>query len=474
MAYFKIEKNKKGELQAKIQVSGKDPLTDKNKIFVKRIYNENGLTEAKFHKQVEKIAIEFEDEVAKAYGTAQILTNSQRVLSFAELMTEWQATIKADLSMNYYARAKDTGERFNAFLQQRHLDKKPISAITVRDVQMFLNSFAQQGYETKPTARLKKALPAKVNFRELDRQGIINRCVSYGMNRKGKRILVERAKAICKFYKLNFDVYFDAKPEHRQYAVETVKGHRRILRALFNEAVRYEWITKNPVCGTKVGAGNSNTSLRPIGEKEVFTFKEAREFMEHLKTIPEGDMNVRMPIEIMLLTGMRRAEVCGLRWSNVDFEKKVIHVKQNRLYLPKVGTYEKAPKTKTSERDIPMPDALVEDMTSYMRWFRIADDDFDNKLDQYYVASNIYRQPISPNSLGQQLRRLEEKWGMRQVSCHGLRHTYCSLLLSQNVPIQTVSRYMGHSDSTITLQVYSHFIPDTQGIAINALNKITD
>ena len=178
---------------------------------------------------------------------------------------------------------------------------------------MFLNSFAQQGYETKPTARLKKALPAKVNFRELDRQGIINRCVSYGMNRKGKRILVERAKAICKLYKLNFDVYFGVKPERRQYAVETVKGHRRILRALFNEAVRYEWITKNPVCGTKVGAGNSNTSLRPIGEKEVFTFKEAREFMEHLKTIPEGDMNVRMPIEIMLLTGMRRAEVCGLR-----------------------------------------------------------------------------------------------------------------------------------------------------------------
>ena len=121
-----------------------------------------------------------------------------------------------------------------------------------------------------------------------------------------------------------------------------------------------------------------------------------------------------------------------------------------------------------------MSDALVEDMKSYMRWFRIADDDFDNKLDQYYVASNIYHQPISPNSLGPQLKRLEEKWGMRQVSCHGLRHTYCSLLFSQNVPIQAVSRYMEHSESTITLQVYSHFIPDTQGIAINVPNKITD
>ena len=50
---------------------------------------------------------------------------------------------------------------------------------------------------------------------------------------------------------------------------------------------------------------------------------------------------------------------------------------------------------------------------------------------------------------------------------------YCSLLLSQNVPIQTVSKYMGHSDSTVTLKVYSHFIPDTQDTALNALNNIS-
>ena len=58
------------------------------------------------------------------------------------------------------------------------------------------------------------------------------------------------------------------------------------------------------------------------------------------------------------------------------------------------------------------------------------------------------------------------------VSSHGLRHTFCILLLSQNVPIQTVSKYMGHSDSTITLKVYSHFIPDTQEKVINALNNL--
>ena len=64
--------------------------------------------------------------------------------------------------------------------------------------------------------------------------------------------------------------------------------------------------------------------------------------------------------------------------------------------------------------------------------------------------------------------------GLKQVTAHGLRHTYCSILLSQNVPIQTVSKYMGHSDSTITLQVYSHFIPDTQEKAVSAINSIIE
>ena len=103
-----------------------------------------------------------------------------------------------------------------------------------------------------------------------------------------------------------------------------------------------------------------------------------------------------------------------------------------------------------------------------------ADDEFESKLDAYYVAVNVYREPECSTSIGGWLNRFEKRNGFKLVSCHGLRHTYCSMLLSQNVPIQTVTKYMGHSDSTVTLQVYSHFIADTQERAINALNSITD
>ncbi len=402
MAHYDIRRNRKGELQARIQVSGKDVTTGKSKIFPKTVYNEQNLTESKFRKYVERAAIEFEDEVKTAY-LEQTTALSNKVLTFSELMKEWKANVLANQSISYYIAAQTVEKRFNSYLKERHLDKKPISAITVRDVQIFLNSFNTT--------------------------------------------------------------------EHK-YSQESVKGYRRILRVLFNEAMRYEWITKNPVCGTKVGATKGDVCLKEVNEKQVFSIKESQEFLNALDKEQESHIQFVIPIKLMLLTGMRIAEIHGLRWSDIDLDNKIIHVRRNRLYAQGFGWYEKLPKTKTSFRDIPIPQTLIADLETYKDWFRLADSDFDNKLDEYYIASNLKREPARTNAIGPWLKDFEIKNGFKLVTPHGLRHTYCSILLSQNVPIQTVSKYMGHSDSTVTLKVYSHFIPDTQDKAIQALDTI--
>lgn len=402
MAHYDIKRNKKGELQARIQVSGKDVTTGKSKIFPKTVYNEQNLTESKFRKYVERAAIEFEDEVKTAY-LEQTTALSNKVLTFAELMKEWKANVLANQSISYYLAAQTVEKKFNTYLKERHLDNKPISAITVRDVQMFLNSFNTT--------------------------------------------------------------------EHK-YSQESVKGYRRILRVLFNEAMRYEWITKNPVCGTKVGATKGDVCLKEVNEKQVFSIKESQEFLCALDAAQEKHIQFVIPIKLMLLTGMRIAEIHGLRWSDIDFDNRIIHVRRNRLYAQGFGWYEKLPKTKTSFRDIPIPQTLIADLETYKDWFRLADSSFDDKLDEYYIASNINRESTRTNSIGPWLKDFENRHGFKNVTPHGLRHTYCSILLSQNVPIQTVSKYMGHSDSTVTLKVYSHFIPGTQDKAIQALNAI--
>lgn len=471
MAYYKITTDKKGNLKAKIQVYGNDFDTDGKKLYTKTIYNTDGLTESKFKKKVERLSIEFEAEIVDTYRSG-VSSKMNGVLTFAQLSNEWITSVENNLSESYYLRAVEVKGKFEAFLKEQKLFNRPVTDISVRDVQLFLNSFMTKTPEFTGMVQLKEPLPKKVSFRELDRANIIPRSTSYYLNHREGRVSKTVATRICDYYDLEFDDYFDEIVKVKRYAQETIKGYRRVLRTIFNEAVRFEWITRNPVCGTKVSAGNSNTSLKPVTEKTVFSIAETKEFLKALDALGEEYINNKIMIKLMLLTGIRNAELHGLRWSDVDLDNQVIHIKRNRLYSSRIGTYEKCPKTKTSERDIPISNGLVADLKAYMDWFRLADDNFDSKLDEYYLAVNIMREPESVHHIGTWLRKFEAKHGFKQVSCHGLRHTYCSLLLSQNVPIQTVSKYMGHSDSSITLQVYSHFIPDTQEKVVNAINLI--
>lgn len=470
MANYRIEKNKKG-LVAKIQVFTKDVKTGKNKLVSKRIYNDKNLTDAKFEKFVEKASIEFEEEIQEAYKN-QCSDYRNRVLTFAQLGKEFVENVKKNLSVSYYDRAQEAVKRFGNFLEENGLGKSPINEIKVRDVQMFLNSFQNYQHNGSGNIKLKKDLPKEHSWRLLAREKIIDRCASYELKRNRKKITKEKALQICRFCNLEFSQYFEEVNKQQPYSTETVKGYRRILRTIFNEAVRYDWIAKNPVCQTKIGAGNNNSSLRPIAEKEVFSIQETKDFISELDKLDDDSIFKKTVLKFMILTGVRIAEMCGLKWSDIDFNKRVVKISRSRLYHPEFGTYEKEPKTKTSIREIPLNETLISDLRKYQKWFRLADNDFDNNLDQYYLAVNIYREPVSSNSVGVWLRQFERANGFKQVSCHGLRHTYCSLLLSQNVPIQTVSKYLGHSDSTITLKVYSHFIPDTQEKVINALDNL--
>ena len=471
MANIQYRKTKKGVLVARIQVSGKDPKTGKFKIYPKNIQNNEGLTEAKFKKKIILIAAEFEQEVADSYQNNVEFFHS-RVLTFSELANEWISGINSHQSHNYYLRATDVCKLFNDYLKTIGLDKQPISEIRVRDVQLFFNSFEKGYIKGKPIAKLIKPLPERVNFRELARDKILSRFSSYGMNNENKNILLFSAEKLCKKYGLKFNTYFEDVTERCQYSPETIKGHRRILRTLFNEAVRYEWITKNPVCSTKIGASKGNDTMRAVEEKEVFSFRETQDFLQALDEVFDEYIHRIIPIKLMLLCGLRIGEVCGLRWTDIDFDKATVSVVRSRLVSREKGIYEKDPKSKTSKRTVPIPAPLIKDLKEYYKWFEIADINFEKKLDQYYLASTIYRTPIYPSSMLHWLSNFEKKYGFKHISCHGLRHTYCSILLSQNVPIQTVSRYMGHSDSTVTLQVYAHFIPDTQEKVMDALNKL--
>ncbi|MBE5745675.1 MAG: site-specific integrase [Clostridiales bacterium] len=471
MAYFKIETNKKGELVARIQVSTKDIETGKNKLVIKRVHNEKNLTEAKFRKEVEKISIQFEEDTFNAYKERKDNLRNN-ILTFYELSNEFLNNIEKHLSINYYQRAIYVINKFNKFLEERNLHKNPINTITVRDIQVYLNSFNFYQMNECGLVKLKKDFPKTISLRDLDRQKIINRNTSYEMRKNGRKITKEKAEQICDYLKINFNEYFEEVESKKVYSSETVKGQRRVLRAIFNEAYRYDWITKNPVCATKINAGNSNNSLRQIEGKEVFSVKESQEFLKAIDNLSDEFLNKKIALKLMLLTGVRKGELMGLKWSDVDFKNRILQIRRSRFYSPLCGYKEKLPKTKNSIRDIPIPQSLFKDLEVYYKWYSRFDKNFTDNLENYYLCVLSDGTLIHNQTAAKWLLKLEKDNNLKRVTCHGLRHTYCSLLLTQNVPVQTVANYMGHSDSTITLKVYSHFLPDTEQKVLNVLDSL--
>lgn len=214
-----------------------------------------------------------------------------KVLIFPQLADEFIENIKNNLSISYYMRARDVVKKFNQYLEENNLLKEPINSIKVRDTQLYLNSFKEYDILPEGSVRLKKEFPKNLSLRLLEREKILDRCTSYQFRMNRKFMSKLKAYQICRFYNLKFEEYFIEVPNKKQYSPETVKGHRRILRAIFNEALRYEWITKNPVCQTKVGAGGSNSSLRSVPEKEVFSIQETKDFLPSLEKIDGDEIN---------------------------------------------------------------------------------------------------------------------------------------------------------------------------------------
>ena len=197
----------------------------------------------------------------------------------------------------------------------------------------------------------------------------------------------------------------------------TVNRCLQILKRMFNLAIDWGYTVENPVRKVRLFSEKDNLKERILDVGEEVRLLEASP--EHLK-----------PIIIMALnTGMRRGEILGLRWANIDFERKII----------------KVDKTKSGDqRFIEMNSTLLE----LLRRLRMA-----NPGSEYVFSNFRTRQPFV--EVGKAFRRACKVAGIAGVRFHDLRHTFASRLIEAGVDIITVKELLGHSSVKIT-ERYTH------------------
>lgn len=136
-----------------------------------------------------------------------------------------------------------------------------------------------------------------------------------------------------------------------------------------------------------------------------------------------------------LCCGLRRGEILGLKWTDLDFAAGVLHVRRQLIRVDG-KLLETAPKTLTSIRDIPLP-AVLADQLRFMR------------RDGYLIAA-------TPDGLKNGLRRACDRAGVPKITLHGLRHSMAAVAATEGIPIKVLQEIMGHAQYTTTADVYAH------------------
>jgi integrase len=174
-------------------------------------------------------------------------------------------------------------------------------------------------------------------------------------------------------------------------------------------------------------------------------------------TLLQAAGSLYLPILVGVTTGMRRGEILGLRWSDIDLKTARLTVNQSLQRLAGKTVF-KPPKTAGSRRTITLPALTVDALAQHRaEQGRIGPDGL--------VFSHGDGSPMDPDSITKAFDRLIRAAGVRRITFHGLRHTHISHQLMDGVHVKVVSERAGHANVSVTLTVYAAFVPTLQADA---------
>ncbi|MRG28787.1 tyrosine-type recombinase/integrase [Laceyella tengchongensis] len=232
----------------------------------------------------------------------------------------------------------------------------------------------------------------------------------------------------------------------------SVLHHHRVLNEALNHAVKWQLLPINPV--------NAITPPKPQKKKITVLTKE------QVISLLQGTKGYKYyyPIYLAVNTGMRRGEILGLRWEDIDFSNHTISINQTLQKLKGIGLqFRDTTKTDGSRRSIAISESVVETLK------RLKTVQAKNKLrfgptyqDHDLVFCNKDGSPFDPDNVSREFCRYIKRLEIPHVRFHDLRHTHATLLLQQGEHPKVVSERLGHSTIAITMDIYSHVMPNMQ------------
>ena len=416
-----------------------------------------GMSPAKAEKQAEKEAVLFEERAR--IGILPVDGKTK----FEDYAARWMET--AELAPTTRSRYYDLLRRINPAIGHIRLEK-----LQSHHLEAFYQNLKEDGIKEKGRYATSDKLASIMKERGLSLGKLAKQAnvapATVATARDGKRISISKGEQIAAALQIKTTDLFVLCESTTGLADKTIRHHHQLISTILAKAKRTRIIPYN--------VASEHVTAPKLQRKEAayLDSEQARHVVELL--LAEEDIRKTAAILLLLYSGVRRGELCGLEWSDIDFKQQMIYINRASQYQRGNGIAEVPTKNESSERSIKLPALVFSVLAQYREWWMAERD----KLGDAWVGNKerLFIQfdgkPINPDTINYWLERFREKHSLPHFTPHSCRHTFCSLQLAAGVDIRTLQARSGHAQASTLVNTYSHVIKTAAEAASDVLDDV--
>ena len=245
----------------------------------------------------------------------------------------------------------------------------------------------------------------------------------------------------------------------------TVEGVHACICGILSDAMEGGFLNHNPAWRTYKYSAKRKDKV--VADEDT---------MQKIITALENEsLKYETYYKLIIATGMRRGECCGLKWSNIDFERNSIHIQRNVVKLTGEEVFTKPPKTAAGDRYVyfsPEMESLLKEYRKECVWQADAYENRKLTEDDFVFRKHYSSDPMTPSSFTWRFKLILKKNGLpEKLNVHSLCHSNASLLIANGTDVATVAGLLGHSQPSTTLDIYTHAFDKNKKAASEALQQ---
>lgn len=401
-----------------------------------------GMTERQAEKAAQRAALDFERELELGYQA----DNRQTFAAYAEYVLDLKT--RSGCKLRTVTSYRDLLKQINPIIgymkltdiRAQHLNRlyKTLTAENARRAGVKARSIGNVAGVLKIRKMPQSAAAAQC--------GISSATVSAIC--RGQIVTAESAEKLCSGLNIPLSKYFEVERDTRPLSGKTVLEYHRCIHTILAQAEKEMLVPYNA----------ADKATPPKQERKEVNYFQPEELPCILSALDEEPIKWRTLVNLLIVTGCRRGEVAALKWSKVDFKNSKITIDATMVYTPKRGIQENATKT-ADTRFLKIPSETMHLLRDYRQaWIELRFKLGDKWPGYDYLFLRDDGQLMMPDTITAWLARFSKRHGLPHINPHAFRHTAASVLINNGQDIVTVSRRLGHSHTSTTLDIYSHLI----------------